>query len=161
MPFVDVSDAAPDFELHDQDGQPTRLEDLCAKGPVVLFFYPKDETTVCTLEACGFRDSFAEFEKCSAQIVGISQDSVASHAAFRQNHRLPYLLLSDPGGRVAKSFGVKKTLGLFPGRATFVVDRNRRVLLRFSSAVNAAEHVSRALQEVRRLQRGSSSSRPT
>lgn len=151
MPLVDVSDPAPDFELHDQDGQPKRLSDLCAVGPVVLFFYPKDETTVCTREACGFRDSFADFETCSAQIVGISQDDVESHASFRTNHRLPYLLLTDPGGRVAESFGVKKTLGLFPGRATFVVDRNRIVALRYSSAMNAAEHVSRALEAVRAL----------
>jgi peroxiredoxin Q/BCP len=151
MPIVDVSDVAPDFELADHAGQKRRLGELCARAPVVLFFYPKNETTVCTREACGFRDSFEQFEDTPAQIVGISRDSVESHSAFRANHRLPYILLSDPGGRVAKEWGVNHLLGLVPGRMTFVIDRDRKVVLRFSSALQADAHVSEALRAVRGL----------
>lgn len=151
MPFVDVSDSAPDFELADHAGQSRRLSELCKEGPVVLFFYPKNETTVCTREACGFRDNVEEFANTSAQIVGISRDSVKSHDAFRTNHQLPYLLLSDPGGRVAKEWGVNHLLGLVPGRTTFVVDRDRKVVMRFSSALHADAHVNEALRAVRSL----------
>jgi peroxiredoxin Q/BCP len=151
MGNADVSEKAPDFELMDQEGKPCRLSDLCKEGPVVLFFYPKDETTVCTKEACGFRDSYSEFGQVSAQVVGISRDSTESHASFRDHHRLPYRLLSDPKGRVAAEFGVKKTLGLLPGRTTFVIDSNQKIVLRFTSAINAHEHVAQALSQVRAL----------
>ena len=151
MPLSGLGSVAPDFELRDQRGVVRRLSELVQAGPVVLFFYPKDETAVCKKEACGFRDHHSEFAALRASVFGISQDSVESHASFAENHHLPYSLLVDPQGRVAASFGIKKVLGLLPGRATFVVDRERKVRLAFSSTLDAQAHVRRALSAVRSL----------
>lgn len=154
MSAADVSERAPDFELFDQDGKLCKLADLCARGPVVVFFYPKDETTVCTREACEFRDAYGSFGEVQAEVVGISRDSQQSHASFRDHHGLPYRLLADPGGKVAQAFGVKKTLGLLPGRTTFVIDAEQKIRLRYSAALGAKDHVDQALAKVRALSRG-------
>src|ERR1039457_4637066 len=104
-----IGHPAPDFELPDQNGAPVRLSQFRGRGPVVLFFYPKDDTTGCTKEACGFRDEFEGFQAAGAQILGISSDSSESHAQFISKYSLPYTLLSDEGGRVRKLFGVRST----------------------------------------------------
>ena len=117
--------------------------------PVVVFFYPKDETTICTREACAFRDTHAQFEKASAAVVGVSADPEPSHQAFARHHRLPYRLLSDPDGALAKAFGVPKVLGLLPGRATFVIDRDGIVRLAYSAPFRAADHPRKALEALR------------
>jgi peroxiredoxin Q/BCP len=119
---------------------------------VVLFFYPKDETFGCIKEVCAFRDQYTDFVAAGCQVVGISGDSVASHRAFAQNHRLPYPLLSDPQGVARAGFGVTPTLGLFPGRVTFVIDSGGVVRHTFSGQFNIKGHVERALQVVRQLQ---------
>lgn len=151
MPLCELGSVAPDFEMQDQRGEARQLSELVKQGPVVLFFYPKDETAVCTKEACGFRDRHSEFARLGAQVFGVSQDSVESHASFAQNHRLPFSLLVDPKGRVAASFGIKKVLGLLPGRATFVIDRDRSVRLAFTSTLDARAHVEQALTAVQSL----------
>lgn len=153
MAVLTLGDLAPEFELKDHGGTIRRLSELRAGGPVVLFFYPKDETAICTKEACGFRDEHARFLERGAQVVGISRDSVESHAAFRNHHQLPFLLLSDPGGKVADLFCVKKTLGLLSGRATFVVDVDGMLRLNFASALSAQAHIDQALATVRALAR--------
>jgi peroxiredoxin Q/BCP len=141
-----VGERAPDFELHDQNGAAVRLTELTKKGPVVIFFYPKDDTTGCTKEACRFRDDFARFRQTGAQIVGISSDSAESHQRFAAKYSLPYTLLSDPGGRVRKLYGAVGFLGLMPGRATFVIDREGIVRHVFSSQMKFEEHVDEALR---------------
>lgn len=151
MALCEVGTLAPDFVLQDQTGAPRQLSLLVKSGSVVLFFYPRDETTVCTLEACGFRDHHAEFVACGATVFGISPDSVQSHAAFAKSHALPFSLLTDPGGRVGASFGLKKALGLLPGRATFVIDREQKVRLSFSSLLDAKAHIRSALLVARSL----------
>lgn len=151
MALLELGTVAQDFVLEDQFGAPQKLSELVKKGSVVLFFYPKDETAVCTLEACGFRDHHAEFVACGASVFGVSQDSAGSHAAFAKHHALPFSLLTDPGGRVAASFGIKKTLGLLPGRATFVIDREQKVRLAFSALLDAKAHIQNALLVVRDL----------
>jgi peroxiredoxin Q/BCP len=151
MALCEVGTIAPDFVLQDQTGAKKQLSQLVKSGSVVLFFYPRDETTVCTLEACGFRDQHEEFVACGATVLGISPDSVESHAAFAKNHALPFTLLADPGGRVGASFGLKKTLGLLPGRATFVIDREQKVRLAFSSLLDAKAHIRNALLASRDL----------
>jgi peroxiredoxin Q/BCP len=113
---------------------------------VVIFFYPKDDTTGCTKEACRFRDDFARFRQTGAQIVGISSDSAESHQRFAAKYSLPYTLLSDPGGRVRKLYGAVGFLGLMPGRATFVIDREGIVRHVFSSQMKFEEHVDEALR---------------
>src|SRR3989441_1182456 len=100
---VRVGDPAPDFTLRDQAGKPVQLRNLLGQGTVVLYFYPKDETPGCTLEARAFRDSYDRFTAAGAEVVGISSDSVASHRRFATRQRLPFLLLSDRDGTVRQA----------------------------------------------------------
>src|SRR5947207_15052260 len=93
---INVGDRAPDFELESATGQKVRLSDFLGKKNVVLFFYPKDETTGCTIEACTFRDAYEDFVGVGAEVIGVSGDSLASHNRFAGRHRLPFILLSDP-----------------------------------------------------------------
>ena len=90
---------------------------------VVLFFYPKNGTAVCTKEACSFRDAYEDFFQAGAVVIGVSSDSLESHQAFASGHRLPFLLVADTDGRLRKAFGVRKTLGFLPGRVTYVIDK--------------------------------------
>jgi len=122
---VQAGDKAPDFTLPSQAGEQVRLSDRLGERVVVLYFYPKDETPGCTREACAFRDSYEVFTDAGAEVIGVSSDSAESHAAFAGHHKLPFTLLSDEGGRVRKSYGVPATLGLLPGRVTYVIDRGR------------------------------------
>ena len=147
--MLDVGHPLPDLKLPGPDGKPVRLRDLAAGKVLVIYFYPKDDTPGCTAQACGFRDAYEDFVEAGAEVVGISQDPPASHGAFAQKHRLPFLLLSDPEGQAQRAFGVKKTLGILPGRVSFVVDRSGCIAYRFSSQLRVREHVERARQLVR------------
>jgi peroxiredoxin Q/BCP len=146
-----VGAAAPDFTLRSQSGTEVSLSTFKGQKAVVLFFYPKDETPGCTAEACSFRDEYDAFAEAGAEVIGISSDSAESHASFAAHHRLPMTLLSDPGGRVRQLFGVKSTLGLLPGRVTFVIDKQGVVRHVFSSQLRATAHVKEALGVVRQL----------
>lgn len=146
-----VGSRAPDFSLNDQRGHATRLSDLYAAGPVVLYFYPKNHTLGCTIEACNFRDHFQAFVEAGASVVGVSSDSVTSHDDFATRHKLPFTLLSDPGGRIRELYGVKKTLGVLPGRVTFVIDRSGVVRHVYTSQLKAARHVAEAAESVKKL----------
>jgi len=100
-----VGQPAPDFTTTDQDGKPLHLADL--KGhPVVVYFYPKDETPGCTHEACSFRDAWVNLQKKGVVVIGISTDTADSHKAFAKNHQLPFTLVSDPNGEIAAKYGV-------------------------------------------------------
>lgn len=122
-----VGDQVPDFALPSDEGAEVKLSSLRGRK-VVLYFYPKDNTPVCTREACGFRDAFPDFSEINAAIFGISKDSVARHRKFRAKHNLPFTLLSDENGEVCKAFGTwveKSMYGLkFMGiqRSTFLID---------------------------------------
>jgi len=136
---------APDFELSDQNGKVVRLSQHRGRNAVVVYFYPKDDTTGCRIEACRFRDDIEKFRAMGAEVIGISDDSTESHCRFASKYRLPFTLLSDPGGNVRKLYGVKKTFGLIPGRVTFVIDREGIVRHVFSSQSSPARHVEEAL----------------
>lgn len=131
------------------DAGAVQLRDKIGK-PLVVYFYPKDETYGCTKEACAFRDSYEDFVAAGAEVIGISRDDAASHASFKANHRLPFTLLSDPGGKVASAWGVKGTLGL-PGRVTYVFDKAGVLRHRFDSQIRFGKHVDEALQVVKQL----------
>jgi peroxiredoxin Q/BCP len=146
---VRVGAKAPDFRLPSQSGEMVRLKDFLGKL-VVLFFYPKDNTLGCTKEVCAFRDGFEEFGILDAEVIGISSDSVESHKAFAHKHDLPFALLSDEGGKVRKLYGVPNTLGLFPGRVTYVVDEEGVVKHIFSSQLGVERHVQEAIGALRR-----------
>ena len=149
---IQVGDKAPDFTLPSQAGEPVRLSDRLGERTVVLYFYPRDETPGCTREACAFRDSYEVFAEAGAEVIGVSSDSVDRHAAFAGHHGLPFTLLSDESGQVRKSYGVPSTLGLLPGRVTYVIDRAGTVRHVFSSQLSIGRHVSDALDVVRKLQ---------
>lgn len=136
---------APDFELPDQFGSLVRLSQYRGTRSVVIYFYPKDDTGGCTIQACGFRDHFEKLRAAGAEVIGISDDSTESHLKFASKYRLPFTLLSDRGGRVRKLYGVKKTLGVIPGRVTFVIDRDGVIRHVFSSQAKPAQHVEEAL----------------
>ena len=148
---VRVGDPAPDFTLRDQAGKPVQLRNLLGQGTVVLYFYPKDETPGCTLEARAFRDSYDRFTAAGAEVVGISSDSMASHRRFATRQRLPFLLLSDRDGTVRQLYGVEKTLGILPGRVTYVIDQAGVVRHIYSSQLRARRHSGEALEALQSL----------
>jgi thioredoxin-dependent peroxiredoxin len=150
---VKAGDRAPDFALSSQDGEVVRLSDLLRRGSVVVYFYPKDRTPGCTAEAGAFRDSHLRFVKLGAEVVGISSDSVDSHKGFAQDCDLPFKILSDPDGEVRKRYGVPSTMGLLPGRVTYVVDKGGTVRHVFSSQLHATRHVQDALKTLAELAR--------
>src|SRR5205809_4143845 len=156
---VRVGDRAPDFTLPDQTGEPVQLRDLLGRGTVVLYFYPKDETPGCTLEARAFRDSYDRFTAAGAEVVGISSDSVASHRRFAARHGLPFLLLSDRGGAVRELYGVEKTLGLLPGRVTYVIDKAGVVRRTYLSQGRATARARESLDALRALDEDAASAR--
>lgn len=146
---INVGDTAPDFERKDHNGDPVRLADYRGKSAVVVYFYPKDETPVCTRQACAFRDSHSDFENAGAEVIGISNDSDESHRAFAEHHKLPFRLISDRDGSLRAAFGVPKTLGLMPGRVTYVIDRDGIVRHVFNSQFSSGRHVREALDALR------------
>ena len=142
---------APDFALEDQNGKRVSLADFRGRRNLVVYFYPKDDTPGCTKEACTFRDQYADFTDAGAEVFGISSDSPASHRAFAAKHELPFTLLSDPDGKVRTAFGVPATLGLLPGRVTYVIDKRGVIRHAFNSQLSPARHVAEALQVIGRL----------
>jgi peroxiredoxin Q/BCP len=125
------------------------LNNFLGKKLVVLYFYPKDDTLGCTKEVCAFRDNFEDFRKLNAEVIGISSDSVESHRAFLKRHDLPFTLLSDEEGNVRKLYGVPTTLGLFPGRVTYVIEEEGVVRHVFSSQLGVERHVAEAVEALR------------
>lgn len=153
MSALKVGDLAPDFTLPDQRGAPVRLAGLLGKKNVVLYFYPKDASPGCTAEARAFRDAYDSFWSADTEVVGVSSDSVKSHERFAAKHDLPFRLLSDRDGAVRALYGVEKTLGILPGRVTFVIDRDGTLRHVYSSQLAATRHVREARHAVKRLPR--------
>ena len=151
MASIGVGDSAPDFTKATQNGDTISLSQYRGDKTVVLYFYPKDETPGCTAEACTFRDNFEDFVDAGAVVIGVRQDSEKSHKRFAEHHRLPFLLVSDRDKALQKAYGVPKTMGLLPGRVTYVIDREGTVQHVFNSQLNAKKHVREALDVVKRL----------
>jgi len=153
--WIEEGSQAPDFTLPTHDGGKLQLSSLRG-APVVLYFYPKDDTPGCTREACGFRDSKSEFAKHKAVVLGVSPDSLASHAKFRVKHRLPFTLLADEKHAVAEKYGAwreknmygRKSMGI--ARSTFVIDMAGTVVKVFK-AVKPDGHDERVLEVLRTL----------
>lgn len=151
---IHAGDSAPDFTLNDQHGEAVTLSALWQRGPVVLFFYPKDFTTGCTVEVCAFRDAYQDFQTAGATVVGISSQGVGSKKAFADKHGLPFTLVADDGGKVRERYGVKASLlGLLDGRETFVIDTRGVVKHAFNSQVQPKKHVALALEVLKSLPR--------
>ena len=146
---------APDFELLDETGTPQRLSALRGR-PVVLYFYPRDDTTGCTKEACNFRDDYSAYTEAGVMILGVSPDSVSSHVKFKAKYQLPFPLLADDGHKVCDLYGVwgpKKFMGKeYEGvlRTTFLIDAQGMIARVFEN-VRPAEHSADVLEALRSL----------
>ncbi len=149
MTPLQPGEPAPALRGTDQRGELVDLADFRGKKWVVLYFYPADNTPVCTRQACQFRDVYAEFADVGAEIIGVSGNQAASHQDFSKRHDLPFRLISDPDGSIRRAFRVPRLLGLMPGRVTYVIDPDGVVQMAFNSAWNADQHVSRALGVIR------------
>ena len=151
---VRTGDTAPDFTLPDQTGRPVTLRSLRGRT-VVLYFYPRDHTMLCTAQACDFRDTYEMFQQAGAEIVGISTDPPASHQGFAAQHALPFLLLSDVEGLVRERYGVPRLLGILPGRVTYVIDPQGIVRDVIHSTFSVGAHVQGSLRTAENLRRTS------
>ncbi|HEY0840876.1 MAG TPA: peroxiredoxin [Vulgatibacter sp.] len=149
--MLSVGDSIPDVTLTNAAGEPVRLRELAAGRTLVVYFYPKDETTGCTIQACTFRDRQDDFRDAGATIVGISADPPSSHRAFADRHRLPFPLLSDESGDARRAFGIEPLFGLLAGRVTFVADGEGMIRDVYSSRLRFRAHVDRALAQVQSL----------
>lgn len=149
---LQVGDQAPDFELPADNGQTVKLSDFRGKR-VVVYFYPKDNTSGCTTQACGFRDRYPDIQEKNAVVLGISPDGIASHQKFKTKYILPFLLLADEDHAVAEAYGVwqektnygKKYMGIV--RSHFVVDENGR-LADVQVKVSPTDSVERAVSSL-------------
>lgn len=150
---IAIGTAAPPFSGTDQHGTPLSLDELRARGPIVLYFYPHDFTLGCTRQACMFRDAFEDLTGLGASIVGVSVDDEHSHRSFAREHRLPFSLLSDADHALARAYGVLRTLGLGVQRATFVIDRAGIVRAAIHSELSMSRHVDDTRRVLDRLAR--------
>ena len=149
---IKEGDTIPDVTLQSQSGETVSLKNWLGEKAIVLYFYPKDDTPGCTTESCAFRDSYTVFQEAGAEVIGISADSPDSHSKFAAKHQLPFTLLSDTGNQVRKLFGVPSTLGILPGRVTYVIDKQGVVRKISNSQFNFKGHVEEALKTLHQIQ---------
>lgn len=147
---LSVGERAPSFTRTAHDGRAIEVGGALPEV-LVLYFYPADETLGCTMEACRFRDDYEAFTEAGAMVVGVSPNDLDEHRSFAEHHRLPFALLSDADGELRRKYDVRRSLGLIPGRVTYVIDRQGVIRHVFSSQLRARQHVDEALGVVRRL----------
>jgi peroxiredoxin Q/BCP len=150
---VKVGDKAPDFTLPSQMGDNVTLSEFFNKKNIVLYFYPKDETIGCTKEACTFRDNYEELTKLDAEVLGVSGQSVESHQSFATHYGLPFILLSDQDNKVRELYGVPSTMGIIPGRVTYIIDKKGIVRHIFNSQTQAPRHVEEAKKTLMEIEK--------
>lgn len=146
MDTIRIGSSVPSFSLKDQNGQVFDINSVIGKMNLVIYFYPKDDSAVCTKEACSFRDQYDVFKNDNAMIIGISGQSVESHLAFANKNHLNFTLLSDEGNKVRKLFGVPSGILGIPGRVTYIVNKEGKVVFVFNSQLNGEKHVREALR---------------
>jgi peroxiredoxin Q/BCP len=149
-----IGEKAPPFESVDHRGQEVRLTTLLERGPVVLFFYPRDFTPICTREVCHFRDAYDELKRDGVSVLGVSPDDPKSHAAFASEHGLTYSLLSDPNLRLAHDYDTGRVLGLGLKRITYVIDRDGIIRGAFHHELRAKKHVEEVTELLAKLRAG-------
>lgn len=148
-----IGDKIPRFIAKDTNGNDFDSEDIVGLKPLVIYFYPKDNTPGCTAQACSFRDKYEDFKDLGAEVIGISSDSIASHQKFTKQYQLPFILLADENQKIRKLFGVPSGLfGILPGRVTYVADKTGTIIMIFDSGTMATRHISKALEAIKKLQ---------
>ncbi len=153
MAKVKIGDTAPDFTLPSQTGEKITLSQFFGKKHIVLYFYPKDETRGCTTQACSFRDNYEVFKDLGAEVIGVSSDDIKSHQAFVKKHHLPFILLSDKDNKVRKLYGVPSTVGLIPGRVTYIINKEGVIQHIFSSQFRPRKHINEAIDILNKLEK--------
>lgn len=149
---VQIGDKIPHFAAKDSNGNDFDSTNYIGIKPLVIYFYPKDNTPGCTAQACGFRDQYEDFTDLGAEVIGISSDTVDSHLGFSNRYKLPFILLSDARKKIRKIFGVPSgLLGMLPGRVTYVTDKNGIVILIFDNSLLATKHISKALAAIKKI----------
>ena len=144
---IQIGDKLPHFTAVKQDGTVFDSNSIQNK-PVVIYFYPKDNTPGCTTQACSFRDAYQDFQDLGAEVIGVSGDSISSHQNFQQKHKLPFVLLSDSDRKLRKLFGVPTALfGLIPGRVTYVFNASGKAIYIFDN-MSAKNHIIKALDSI-------------
>ena len=144
---MEIGEKIKAFKLDDDKGMPFSINDHIGLSNLVIYFYPKDDTPGCTIQACTFRDEFEAFNDLNAKVIGISSDDAQSHAKFKEKYRLPFTLLSDVNNRVSELFKVKRDLfGLLPGRVTFIIDTKGIVRYKFDSRINIKKHIKESIR---------------
>ncbi|MFT5963670.1 MAG: peroxiredoxin Q/BCP [Flavobacterium sp.] len=146
-----VGDKIPNFLAKDTSGNDFDIKNLVGKKPLVIYFYPKDNTPGCTAQACSFRDQYEDFKDLGAEVIGISGDTIDSHQKFAKQYKLPFILLSDDNKKIRRLFGVPSNMfGMLPGRVTYVADRNGVIKMIFDSMM-ATKHIPKALEAIKKL----------
>lgn len=140
-----IGDTIPFFTLKDQNGNDFSIQNLIGEKNMVIYFYPKDETKICTAQACSFRDAYQDFTDLGCEVIGISSDSDKSHQAFAKHHHLPFILLSDEKKSVRKAFGVENDMIFIPGRTTYIINKEGKIIHIFNDQFSAGKHIKEAL----------------
>jgi len=149
---MDVNAICPSFTLKNQLNEDFSIDSILGKKIVVLFFYPKDNTAACTKEVCSFRDAHADFLSEDCEVIGVSGDSVTSHAGFTTKHQLPFTILSDQKNQLRKLFHVPSHIfGLIPGRVTYVIGKDKKIKGVFNALLDPVSHITNALNLVKEL----------
>lgn len=147
-----IGDKIPHFIAKDSSGNHFDSTNYIGVKPLVIYFYPKDNTPGCTAQACSFRDQYEDFTDLGAEVIGISSDTVDSHLGFAKRYKLPFILVSDGDKKIRKLFGVPSgLLGILPGRVTYVCDKNGIVILIFDNSLLATKHIPKAIEAIKKL----------
>jgi peroxiredoxin Q/BCP len=149
---IKVGDKAPDFTLPSQMGDNVTLSEFLGKKNIVLCFYPEDESPGCIKEACSFRDSYEKLTNLDAEVLGVRGKSVESHKSFVPHYGLPFILLSDKDNKIRELYCIPSTMGIIPGRVTYIIDRKDVVRNIFSSQRQAEKHVEEAKKALKELE---------
>lgn len=150
MAKLKTGDKIPSFTLTDQNGNLFNIDTIKGKKNMVIYFYPKNETKICTVQACSFRDAYQDFQELGCEVIGISSDNVKSHISFTENHSLPFTLLSDGNKKVRKLFGVSNDLFVIPGRVTYVINKEGFIIHVFNDQLSASKHIKEALKALKK-----------
>lgn len=142
---LEINQKVPDFELLDDEGKTFKFYEK--KSPMLIVFYPGDDTPVCTAQLCDYRDGIQEFRDLDIDVIGISKDSTVSHQNFKKKHNLPFTLLTDPEGKVAEMFGCKTLLGTIK-RAVFLVNSNKELLWHYIETLSLFRRTKEEIMEV-------------
>jgi peroxiredoxin Q/BCP len=147
-----VGDVVPAFSAKNTEGNLFESQSIVGIKPVVIYFYPKDDTPGCTKQACSFRDQYEDFKALGAEVIGISGDSFTAHQKFANKYKLPFILLSDQGKTIRQLFGVPTALfGLLPGRVTYVID-NKGVIKLIFDQMAPKSHITKALEMIKKME---------